>query len=891
MGPMDPDDDKTKTFVPLTNGTMVSHYRIIDKIGAGGMGEVYRAEDTNLSRQVAIKVLPDLFGGDAERLARFEREAKLLASLNHPNLATVYGFESVEAKRFLVMEMVEGETLAERIAKGPLPLDDALDVFRQIASGMEAAHEKGIIHRDLKPANVKITPEGKVKILDFGLAKVLHGETVASDLANSPTITENMTRAGVILGTVAYMSPEQAKGKSVDKRTDIWAFGCILFECLAGKRAFEGETTSETLAAILRGEPDWQKLPVQTPPHIRAQLQRCLQKEVSRRLRDIGDAVLDDWEAAEIPSNNFKKVRGKSWGIIIPWASVAFLVVLVGCLLFMGKENRPTNDEPIVSYIPPPDNSIECFTDGFALSPDGRKLAFVSLSSNGERQVWLRYLDRRDALPLAGTQDACYPFWSPDSKQLAFYAGGYLKRIAIDGGPNQSLCRAGLNGRWGGSWGSAGVILFHDVFEGISHVSEAGGEPVRVLLDGALAFPSFLPDGQHFLYIGWEEGETKVFVSSITRKDSAREIRGTSDVGRVALVTPDWLLIWRRSDRSLFSQRVDLKSDTVLGPPMLLSESVPSPGDWPMFSASGTDVAAFVMYPLGAANSSASRMDWIDRQGNIVGALGKIGSYWNLRISPDGHRVAVNYDDDVWLVDAATGLLTRLTYEVNSGGYAYRPIWSPKGDRVLARKGGNELTEYQVPVGKSRSIWRDTTSYWNATDWSSDEYYIAVSRNVGAGNLRDLDYFDVSNDVLKSFLTTTFDECGGEFSPDDRWMAYSSNESGSYEIYVRSFPDGSQMRRISYSGGMHPRWRADGKELFFLGPGGVLMAADVRLQPTLEIGSPKQLFQVVMADIVRGQIAPYDVSPDGQRFLVIVPQRKPLSITLVQNWQALVDRK
>ena len=462
-------EDETRSYVALSRGTLISHYRIMEKIGAGGMGEVYLAEDTNLSRQVAVKVLPVMFGSDPERLARFEREAKLLAMLNHPNLATVYGFESAESRRFLVMEMVEGETLTEQIARGPIPLDEALDICRQLAQGMEAAHEKGIIHRDLKPANIKITPEGKVKILDFGLAKALQGESVASDLANSPTITEQMTRAGVILGTAAYMSPEQAKGKPLDKRTDIWAFGCIVFECLTGKRAFEGETVSETLAAVLRGEPPWDQLPAETPAHIKNLLHRCLQKDASRRLRDIGDATLDASDSAT-PSSEIPGRRGRSWRALIPWSVAALLLVVSAYLWYAGRGKQPVDQKPIISSILPPENSVGCFRDGVVLSPDGSKLAFVSLSSKGERLVWVRSLDRPDAVSLVGTDGANYPFWSPDSKHLAFYAGGWLKRVSAEGGPVQKLCRALLSGAYGGSWGSAGSILFCDASFSVSSV-------------------------------------------------------------------------------------------------------------------------------------------------------------------------------------------------------------------------------------------------------------------------------------------------------------------------------------------------------------------------------------------------------------------------------------
>ena len=887
-----PDDDKTREVTVLSKGTVINHYRIIEKIGAGGMGEVYLAEDTSLNRQIAIKVLPDTFGTDPERLARFDREAKLLASLNHPNLATIHGLESAAGKPFLIMEFVAGETLAQRIAKGPLPVEEALEVCRQIAEGMEAAHEKGIIHRDLKPANIKITPEGKVKILDFGLAKAIHEDLPAADAAQSPTVTEQMTRAGVILGTAAYMSPEQAKGKPVDKRADIWAFGCILFECLTGRRAFEGETVSETLAAILRGEPNWDKLPAQTPLHIKALLHRCLHKNSTQRLRDIGDARIEV-EGFSFDTIATSEMRGRSWREIFAWAIAALAVVAVAILWISSGGRQSAREEPIISHILPPENSVSCFRDGFALSPDGRKLAFVSLSSKGERLVWVRFLDRQDAVPLTGTDNASYPFWSPNSKEIAFYSGGKLKRVSADGGLIQEVCRANLVGAHGGSWGSAGVILFRDDIGGTSRVSEAGGESVQVIMERSLVFASFVSDGQRFLHIGSSGGKNGVFVASLTKPDSGREILGTSDAGRVEWVPPDRLVLWRSSDRTLVTQRVNLGSGSTLGPQKLLAERVPCPNDWPMFSTSPADMMAFVVNPSQARNDFASRLVWVDRKGNVLGNLGDIGGYWDLRISLDGRRVAVNPDNDVWIFDIATGLPTRLTNEMASGSGADTPLWSPRGDRIVAMtsdRAQSAITEYPISGGHPRVIYRDSSSSPYATDWSRDGRYLAIDRYEFRGNLTDMMYFDFADNQLKPFLATLSDEGDGHFSPDGRWIAYVSNETGSYEVYIRSFPGGDQFRRISFAGGMHPRWRADGRELFFLAPGWKVMATEMKLQPTLEIGTPTPLFQMVMADIMKGYTAPYDVSPDGQRFLVISPQTKPVPLTLVQNWTALADR-
>ncbi len=883
-------DDITRMHFQLANDTIIGHYRIIEKIGAGGMGEVYLAEDINLGRQIAIKVLPDMFGSDQERLARFEREAKLLASLNHPNLATIHGLDNVQGKRLLVMELVEGETLAERIAKGPLPVDEALEIFRQIAAGIEAAHEKGIIHRDLKPANIKITPEGKVKILDFGLAKALQGESAATDLANSPTITENMTRAGVILGTAAYMSPEQAKGKSVDKRTDIWAFGCILFECLTGARAFEGETTSETLAAVLRGEPDWEELPAQTPSHIKTLLHRCLHKDISRRLRDIGDALLEAPDSVAL--SEVTRARGHRWRTVIPWVVFALMVVVAGYIWYTGGGKQSTDPKPIYTSVNPPENSVGCFRDGVALSPDGSKLAFVSLSSKGERLVWVRSFNRSDAVPLVGTDGANYPFWSPDNKHIAFYAGGWLKRVAAEGGQVQKLCRATLSGIWGGSWGSAGSILFCDAGFGVSTVAETGGDPVAIPGGKQPGFPCFLPDGKRFLYTKFaSSGDYSLYLSSLGEPGLGRELSGTAGVYRAEWVPPDRLVIFRESDRSLSTQRIDLSACTTVGSQHLLTEPVPSSAGWPSFSVSQTGMLTFVVNPPEASNDVACRLIWLDRKGNLLGYLGDVGGYWWAQISPDGRRVICNPDDDVWVFEVASGLIRRVTNEMLSGSNTVTPIWSPQSDRIMAYVGPEDVVkEYSLSGGASREVFSDSLATAPLTDWSQDGKYILCDGYESGGNSGDVMYIDFATRQIRPFFPTRAYEQGGHFSPDSRWVAYVSNETGSDEVYIRSFPDGTHVKRVSYAGGMHPRWRADGKELFFLAPGWTVMSAGVTFQPEMEISTPVALFQTIMADIVQGTHSPYDVTPDGQRFLVISPQTKPIPLTLVQNWQALVDR-
>jgi serine/threonine-protein kinase len=481
-------------------GKTLGHYRVGEQLGRGGMGEVYVADDLNLNRKVALKFLPDAFAADPERMARFEREAKLLASLNHPNIAAIYGLEQADGKRFLVLELVEGETLAQRLSKGPLPLEEALGICRQIAEGLEAAHEKGVIHRDLKPANVMIAAGDKVKILDFGLVKALADETQSVDASQSPTLTEAMTRPGVILGTAAYMSPEQAKGKTVDKRADIWAFGCILYECLTGKRVFEGETVTETLAAILKGEPDWQALPAATPPNIRFVLGRCLEKDVNRRFRDAADARMLFEQAPDI--GEAKSTAKRPW-LGIAWSVAAVLAVALCVSLWSPWRVARTSEQPLVRLDVDLGSDVSLFSRFGAdtiISPDGKRLVFVSKS-----RLFTRRLDQPKAAELAGTEGALAPFFSPDSQWVAFYTPGKLKKISVEGGAAITLCNAGSP--QGGSWSEDGNIIAAGVSRFLSRIPAAGGAPTPVteLAQGEAGhcWPQILPGGQSVLFTAY----------------------------------------------------------------------------------------------------------------------------------------------------------------------------------------------------------------------------------------------------------------------------------------------------------------------------------------------------------------------------------------------------
>jgi eukaryotic-like serine/threonine-protein kinase len=877
-----------------TIGKTLGNFEITSQLGKGGMGEVYRAKDQKLGREVAIKVLPEEFARDADRIARFQREAKLLASLNHPNIAAIYGLEESGGTNFLVLELVEGETLADQIARGPKPVEESLKLALQIAEALEAAHEKGIIHRDLKPANVKITPEGNIKVLDFGLAKALSDETQNVALSQSPTLTEAMTRAGVILGTAAYMSPEQARGGAVDKRADIWAFGVIMFEMLTGGACFEGETLTDVLAAVMRAEPGWAKLPSAVSSRLHELLRRCLAKDRRQRLHDIADARL---ELAQILSANSAvtaevlKTKGVSKREIAAWVLAGLAIVAGVFAWILGTRNPAKKEEPVISYLLPPADSVACFRDGFAVSPDGRKIAFVSLSSKGERLIWVRDLGRPDSVPLAGTNDATYPFWSPDGKSIGFHSNGWLKRIGSEGGLAQNLCRAAM---WGyvSSWGSSGTILF-SFGTGLSRVSESGGEPAAVLSPGGVP-PSFMADGERFVFPKTQDSKLLAFSASLGQPDKQNLIKGMTDAGKIEWAGADWFIFYRNSDRTLVAQRADLEKGEVIGPFKILAERVPCPNGPGAFSVSPAGVAAFLVNPPEAQNDYASRLTWVDRKGNVSGYIGEIRGYWYARISHDGRHIATTPDDDLWIYDAAKGMPVRLSREMDAGAQASWPVWSPQDDHLLGMVSvvAGDITpairDYSTSGGQAHDIIK-LDGLLVATDWSRDGRYILLTRNQWTNG--DLAYYDLNEKQIKPFLSGAAHEDCGVLSPDGHWIAYASNASRTFEVYVQPFPGGGQEKRVSVNGGMHPRWRGDGKELFFLTSDWSVMAAEVKLQPSLEISTPVRLFRMPMIDIIHGMVSPYDVSPDGQRFLVIVPvQSSPVPLTLVQNWRAFIER-
>ena len=907
----------------LNAGTKLGPYKIAAPIGAGGMGEVYRAHDSKLGRDVALKVLPDAFARDAERMARFQREAKVLASLNHPNVASIYGLEDSGATHALVMELVEGPTLAERIRAGAIPISEAVPIAKQICEAVEYAHEHGIVHRDLKPSNVKVTSDDAVKVLDFGLAKALEGDASSVDFANSPTISRMATQAGVLLGTAAYMSPEQAKGKAVDRRADIWAFGAVLYEMLTGKMAFRGESVTDTLSAVIRTEPDWSKLPPATPVRLRVLLQRCLQKDPKQRLQAIGDARISlDEVLAGVPDPTSaapSALLAKPW---LPWlagGTAGALVLATAFLAFLYFREKAPTSQVMRFEIPVPEKMT--LSGIFTLSPDGRKLAFVGTAADGQTRLWVRSIEALDARPLDGTEGiGGYPFWSPDSRFIAFPSQGRLKKIEVAGGPPITLCDAPVV--LGGSWNRDDQIILGSI-TGVLRVAASGGSPTPITTGGAAVAPSFLPDGHHFVY--WRvltQGGSGpgIYVSSVDAKPQEQPGKKLlPDSSTVAYVPSSGSIAGRLlfvrggSDLgaygTLMAQPFDPTRLELTGEAIPIAEQVSNLS----FSASATDVLVYVQgfQPVstgGARGNIHGQLSWFDRAGKLVGVFGDVGVYRSLSLSPDAKRVAFERVDlqsagnrNIWLYEFARGVTTRFTFSL---GWNSNPVWSPDGSRIafVSNRNGGMFDLYQKTsnlAGEDEVVFK-SSEYKAPSSWSPDGrfllYYNPVPPNhiwvlpLG-GSLAERKPIPVEH--------SEFNQAAGRFSPDGRWIVYSSDESGKDQVYVRPFDSASALGSsfsggtaatgkwmVSKDGGTTPLWRRDGKELFYLSLDGTAMAVEVSTSGVFQAGIPKALFKVP-----RGVLF-WDASSDGQRFVMPAPSAASAQppFTVVLNWQGALKK-
>ncbi len=888
--------------MPLSAGTVISSYEVLALIGKGGMGEVYRARDTKLKREVALKVLPADFSNNQERMARFQREAEVLASLDHPNIGHIYGIAESDGSRALVLALIEGPTLEDRIAAGPITLEEALAIAKQVAEALEYAHEHGVIHRDLKPANIKINSDGVVKVLDFGLAKVLEDEPPAALIANSPTLTIGHTRAGMILGTAAYMSPEQAVGRPVDRRSDIFSFGAVLYEMLTGQRAFEGTTTADVLEAIVKSNVDWRKLPAQVPPMVRTLLRRCLVKDRKQRLQAIGEARILLESPAEEMSASQAASSGPAWMRWL-WPGVAAVLALVAFAASYVAYSHPVAELAATgqfSILIPEKMGAGGFTSLPAISPDGRRMA-MALDSGRQRVLWVRDLDGGTSHVLPGTEGATYPFWSPDSRTIGFFAAQKLMLMDEAGGPARALCDA-PTGR-GGTWNRDDVIVYGTVAGGLFRVSAGGGTPVALTQVDAAAgennhrTPRFLPDGKHFLYTArsMDAAKTRIYVRSVDDPPGSHAQQEVLDADSNAVYVPPlpgsglsgtgYLLFAR--EQTLMAQAFDPERIKTTGQAVPVAERV----DF-FRAASQANFAASengtLVYASGGISRSLGQLTWFDRLGKSAGTVGEPGLIGWARISPDGTRVATDPGDnglqDIWLYDLARGAASRFTFGDGASQY---PVWSPDGTRIAywktggSGKEGGPYSKAANGVGAEEPLNRDERLNL-VTDWSGDGRYLIESL-TDATNGRDIWVIPRFGDRKPfPYISTEYQEGFARLSPDGQWLAYVSNESRRNEIYLQTFPEHGGKWQISTNGGEWPVWSRDGRELYFIGADRKLMAVEVKgTAKSLQAGVPKPLFEVPVS-------AQFDVAKDG-RFLMQAPTGQSAAnppLTVITNWQA-----
>ncbi|HEX6465354.1 MAG TPA: protein kinase [Vicinamibacterales bacterium] len=884
----------------LALGSRLGHYEVLSLVGAGGMGEVYRARDTRLGRDVALKTLPDTFTHDPERLARFRREAQVLAALNHPHIAQIHGLDEANGTQFLVLELVDGESLDKRIARGPIAMDEVLGIARQIAEALDAAHEKGIIHRDLKPANIALTNDGQVKVLDFGLAKAAEGVSdTLTGLANSPTITSPamMTAVGVILGTAAFMSPEQARGRAADRRSDIWAFGCVLFEMLTATRAFAGDEVSDTLAFVLTKDPEWRQLPAATPPSIHRLLRRCLAKDRRRRLAEFTDARLDLDEAVnEVAADAAPMPQAARRGMLRTWlgAAAGAGVVAILWLTVSTIRDRPINETVVSrSSILLPGRLVN-LPRSVALSPDGRRLVVVASDTRGRSQLWIRSLDGLAAQPLPDTVGAQTPFWAPNNRWLAFVQDGKLKKVDVTGGgPALTLADAAASG---GTWNRDDLILFVQPSGLLAWVRAAGGTATPLTQpksDAGYArgkyFPSFLRDGRQFIFlqVGKSADETDVYVGSLDSSDvTSLPLRGTGAQYAAGF-------LWFMQGSTLMAQPFDSAHRAGSGDALPVAEQVRKDSGARrvgLFSVSDTGTLVYQADPL-----PGSELTWFDRDGHQRGTLGPPGDYDDLRLSPDGRRLLASLPQtnaagrDLWIVDVARGFLTRLT---SGNARSWGGIWSPDGSHIVfsAQRGGrNALVQKASNGAGDEQVLLEDDFEKELADWSSDGRFILYQRRGRTASESTPWVLPLGGD-RKTFPLSQTGVFVPKFSPDGRWVGFISSESGRLELYVTPFPGPGGRWQISSAGGVNAfDWRDDGKEILFRGSDGFWSAEVTLERDHVEVGAVKRLFPGIRKV---GSRLTLDVSSDGQRIIAVTEnaQAGAEPLTLVTNWPALLKK-
>ncbi len=900
-------------------GQELSHYKITDKLGEGGMGEVWRGEDTHLGRDVAIKVLPEAFAQDAERMARFEREARVLAALDHPHIAAIYGLEEAEGRKFLVMQLAEGEDLKDLISRGQIPPQKAAKIALQIAEALEAAHDKGIIHRDLKPANVKISPGGQVKVLDFGLAKALDSgdpnSSGSGSLSLSPTLTAQMTEVGVLLGTAAYMSPEQARGELADRRADVWAFGVVLMEMLTGKTVYAGRTVSDTLAGVLAREPEWQELPDDLPRRIRKLLERCLEKETPDRLQAIGEArialqqYLANPETEEAPEAAVIQVAQSTWKRILPWALFAAAAVgLVAALVALWPES-PEPKAPIrLEAVLADDPLYVDLGASVVLSPDGSRLVYVTDDSS-HRALFTRSLDQLAGTELAtgtSTEEPYHPFFSPDGKWVGYVTRNEMKKVPITGGTSITLSE--VDASRGASWGpDDNIVLAPNGSSELFTVSAAGGTPQSLTKlteerqDFSHRWPQFMPDGKAVIYTVGYQGMSSVddaIIEVVSLETGEQKV--IHEGGYYARYVPSGHLVFIR-DGTLFGMTFDAEKLEPTGSPAPLVQGITTdngPGGAQYSFSNSGDLA----YVSGEVGVPTYPIVWVDRDGKSTTLWETRGAYGEPALSPDGKKLGISvFRDnqwDVWVYDLEREVATRLTF---AEGYDADQAWTPDGKYLIFTSTRDGIES----IYRKRADGSGEVERLSESEEAFYPFSVSGDGNFLAGEISkagDLDLYILPLDGSgepEVFLASEFDERYPDFSPDGRWITYASNESGRFEVYVRPYPAAGGKWQVSDGGGAWPLWSGDGRQLFYRTNSGVMEVSVEASGDSLSIGTPSAvvdgpfrggMFGVSVGGYIFGD---YDVSPDGQRF-VMFPEDTDVApkthVTMVFNWFDELDR-